>query len=168
MNLTVTTSSAGPRLSNGNTDYACAIGRGGIGIKGGEGDGITPIGTFPVRQVFFRSDRVAVPKTKLPLSEIDKADGWCDAPDDINYNRFVQHPYGASAEHLWRDDHLYDLILVLGYNDDPVVAGKGSAIFIHVAGPGYATTEGCVALKVEDLLALVESLSPGDSVTIGA
>jgi L,D-peptidoglycan transpeptidase YkuD (ErfK/YbiS/YcfS/YnhG family) len=166
MNLLVTNTSAGARLLLGGKEYAAAIGRGGIAVKNGEGDGITPVGTFPVRQVFFRADRVPTPKTKLSLTEISRDDGWCDAPGDPNYNQFVTHPYRASAERLWRDDHLYDVVVVLGYNEDPVVPGKGSAIFLHVAAPDYATTEGCVALKVEDLLAVLEKLSPGDTITI--
>lgn len=144
----------------------CAIGRGGIGVKGGEGDGITPIGTFPVRRVLYRRDRVSL-RTKLPASAIAENDGWCDAPDDPNYNRPVKLPYAASHERMWRDDRLYDVVVVLGYNDDPVIAGKGSAIFLHVARPDYGPTEGCVALALPDLLQVLEKLSPGDSIRIG-
>lgn len=168
MTLFVSQSASGPQLSINGKRYACAIGRGGIGAKGGEGDGITPVGTFPIRQLFFRADRLAPPVTNIPVSEIDPNDGWCDAPGDPNYNRFVKHPYPASAEHLWREDHMYDLIVVLGYNDDPVVDGKGSAIFLHVAKPGYVPTEGCVALEVNDLLAVVAKLGPADRIMIFA
>jgi L,D-peptidoglycan transpeptidase YkuD (ErfK/YbiS/YcfS/YnhG family) len=143
-----------------------AIGPGGIGVKGGEGDGITPLGRFAVREIFYRADRIAKPGVKLPLRAIQPDDGWCDAPDDANYNRLVKLPYRASAENMWRDDALYDLVSVLGFNDDPVVPGKGSAIFLHVARPDYSHTHGCVALAFADVLAALEQLQPGDAVVI--
>ena len=143
-----------------------AIGPGGIAVKGGEGDGITPRGRFPVREIFYRADRIAKPKVQLPLRPIAESDGWCDAPNDPNYNRLVTLPYPASAEQMWRDDHLYDLVAVLGYNDDPVVPGKGSAIFLHLAKPDYAPTHGCVALAFADALAALEQLQPGDEIVI--
>ncbi len=143
-----------------------AIGPGGIAIKGGEGDGITPRGIYPIREIFYRADRIAKPNTRLPLRAIQKDDGWCDAPADPNYNRLVKLPYPASAEQMWRDDHLYDLVAVLGYNDDPVVPGKGSAIFLHLAKPDYAHTHGCVALNMDDALAALTQLRPGDHVQI--
>jgi L,D-peptidoglycan transpeptidase YkuD (ErfK/YbiS/YcfS/YnhG family) len=143
-----------------------AIGPAGIAIKGGEGDGITPRGRFAVREIFYRADRVPAPRTALPLREIAPDDGWCDAPDDPNYNRLVKLPYPAGAEQMWREDHLYDLVAVLGYNDDPVVPGKGSAIFLHMAKPDYSPTQGCVALANDDLLAALEQLQLGDQVVI--
>jgi L,D-peptidoglycan transpeptidase YkuD (ErfK/YbiS/YcfS/YnhG family) len=143
-----------------------AIGPGGIGVKGGEGDGITPRGRFVVREIFYRADRIAKPDVKLPLHAIAENDGWCDAPDDSGYNRLVTLPYCASAERMWRDDPLYDLVAVLGYNDDPVVPGKGSAIFLHIARPDYSATHGCVALAFADALAALEQLQPGDAVVV--
>jgi L,D-peptidoglycan transpeptidase YkuD (ErfK/YbiS/YcfS/YnhG family) len=150
---------AGPRRA--------AIGPPGIGVKTGEGDGITPVGRFPVREIFYRADRIPKPHTALPLRATLQDDGWCDDPADPNYNRLVKLPYPASAEQMWRDDHLYDLVVVLGYNDDPVVPGKGSAIFLHLARPDYSHTHGCVALAYADALAAVEQLRPGDQVVIG-
>jgi len=135
-------------------------------VKGGEGDGITPVGAFPVREVFYRADRIPRPDTRLLLRAIEKDDGWCDAPDDPNYNRLVKLPYPASAESMWREDHLYDLVAVLGYNDRPVVPGKGSAIFLHIARPDYSATHGCVALAFADALAALEQLQPGDAVVV--
>ena len=143
---------------------ACAVGRSGISVKQAEGDGITPVGTFAVRRVLYRADRMPKPATRLPLAALAPDDGWCDAPADPAYNTQIKRPYRASHEALWRDDGLYDLIAVLGFNDDPVVPGKGSAIFLHVAGPG--PTEGCVALALGDLAALLAALEPGDTVTI--
>jgi L,D-peptidoglycan transpeptidase YkuD (ErfK/YbiS/YcfS/YnhG family) len=157
---------ADKKLDWGAGAVACAIGRGGIGIKGGEGDGITPLGALPIRNVLYRPDRVTKPKTALPLSAIAPDDGWCDAPGDPNYNRPVKLPYPASTESMWREDHLYDVVVVLGFNDDPIIAGKGSAIFLHVAKPDYSPTEGCVALALPDLLALLEKVKPGDSIRV--
>jgi len=167
MNLIVTAGPGGAWLDWGAGLRRAAIGPGGIAVKGGEGDGITPRGTFPVREIFYRPDRISAPRTELPLRAIQNNDGWCDAPSDSNYNRPVKLPYPASAEHMWREDHLYDLVAVLGYNDDPVVPGKGSAIFMHLAKPDYSVTQGCVAMARDDLLAAIDQLKPGDQVEIG-
>ena len=167
MNLKVTSTPDGAWLDWGAGNKRAAIGPAGIAVKGGEGDGITPRGIFPVREILYRADRMSAPRTALPLRMIHDNDGWCDAPNDPNYNRLVKLPYPASAENMWRDDHLYDLVAVLGYNDNPVVPGKGSAIFMHLAKPAYSVTQGCVAMARDDLLAAIEQLKPGDQVVIG-
>lgn len=133
----------------------CAIGRGGVKSEKKEGDGATPAGRFPLRRVMYRADRVAEPKTGLPVRVLVAGDGWCDEPGDASYNRLVGLPFSASHEALWRDDAIYDVLVELGYNDDPVEPGLGSAIFVHVARPGYEPTEGCIALALEDLLDLL-------------
>jgi L,D-peptidoglycan transpeptidase YkuD (ErfK/YbiS/YcfS/YnhG family) len=166
MNLIVTSGSDGAWLDWGAGPKRAAIGPGGIAIKGGEGDGITPRGRFPLREIFYRADRIAKPVTALMLRAIQENDGWCDAPADPHYNRLVKLPYPASAEHMWRDDHLYDLLAVVGFNDDPVVAGKGSAIFLHLAKADYSPTAGCVALTESDLRAALAQLAPGDRIRI--
>jgi L,D-peptidoglycan transpeptidase YkuD (ErfK/YbiS/YcfS/YnhG family) len=166
MNLIVTTAADGAWLDWGAGKKRAAIGPGGIAIKGGEGDGITPRGAFAVRQIFYRADRIPKPVTLLPLRATREDDGWCDAPDDSNYNRLVKLPYPASTESLWRQDHLYDLVAVLGYNDDPVVPGKGSAIFLHLARPDFSATHGCVALAYDDALAAIAQLKVGDQVVV--
>jgi L,D-peptidoglycan transpeptidase YkuD (ErfK/YbiS/YcfS/YnhG family) len=166
MNLTVTSRADGAWLDWGAGPRRAAIGPGGIAIKGGEGDGITPRGRFPVREIFYRADHIPKPVTALPVRAIEKDDGWCDAPDDPAYNRLVKLPYPASAERMWREDHLYDLVAVLGYNDDPVVPGKGSAIFLHLARPDFSATHGCVALPLDDALAAIAQLQPGDQVVV--
>jgi L,D-peptidoglycan transpeptidase YkuD (ErfK/YbiS/YcfS/YnhG family) len=166
MNLIVTSDKDGAWLDWGAGLRRAAIGPSGIAIKSGEGDGITPRGAFPVREIFYRADRMPAPVTSLPLRAIEKDDGWCDAPADANYNRLVKLPYPASAETMWREDHLYDLVAVLGYNDDPVVSGKGSAIFLHLARPDFSATHGCVALTPGDWLAAIGQLEPGDQVVI--
>jgi L,D-peptidoglycan transpeptidase YkuD (ErfK/YbiS/YcfS/YnhG family) len=119
-----------------------------------------------LRHVLYRSDRLLRPQTRLPIAALQARNGWCDDPRDRNYNRPVRHPYPASAERLWRHDHLYDLIVVLGHNDRPRVKGRGSAIFMHVAGPGLKPTEGCIALERPHLLRLIERAGRGATITI--
>ena len=148
----------------------CALGPAGVvaGADKREGDGASPAGAWPLRQVLYRPDRRAAPKTALPVMPLLPADGWCDDPADPAYNRPVTLPYPASAERLWRDDHVYDLIVVLGHNDDPVVPGAGSAIFLHLARADYAPTQGCVALAAPDLETLLGRAKPGDVLVISA
>ena len=143
-----------------------ALGKGGLkpaALKH-EGDGASPIGVWPLRRVLYRPDRLTAPQTRLPVQPLAPDDGWCDDPADANYNRPVKHPYPASAERMWREDAVYDIVVVLGHNDDPVRPGRGSAIFLHLARPGYAPTEGCVALARADLEALLALAGPGDAV----
>ena len=97
---------------------------------------------------------------------LEKDDGWCDHPGDPNYNKLVKHPYPVSAEHLWLDSHVYDIIVIIGFNDDPVVQGKGSAVFLHLARDGYPHTAGCVAMTEHDLRAALAQIQPGDKVLI--
>ena len=134
----------------------CALGRGGIDGDKKEGDGVTPLGCFPLRRVMYRADRMQAPKTGLEVRALGPDDGWCDDPREDSYNRLISLPFSGSYETLWRQDHVYDVIVELGYNDDPVRSGLGSAIFLHVAQPDYRPTEGCVALGLEDLLVLLE------------
>lgn len=129
----------------------CALGRSGRRVLKREGDGATPIGTWRFKEVFYRSDRVARPTCGVRVRALRRNDGWCDAVCDPNYNRHVTHPYPASAERMWRDDHLYDVVVVLGYNDVPRRRGCGSAIFLHLNRPGYLPTEGCVAVSLRDM-----------------
>jgi L,D-peptidoglycan transpeptidase YkuD (ErfK/YbiS/YcfS/YnhG family) len=150
---------------NGRT-IRCALGRAGISATKIEGDGATPAGAFLMRRVLYRPDREAPPATRLAVQPIDRADGWCDAPGDPAYNRPVRLPYPARAETLWRADGIYDLIVLLGHNDDPVVAGKGSAIFLHLARPDFSPTEGCIALARADLLAVLAAADPTSRVIV--
>jgi L,D-peptidoglycan transpeptidase YkuD (ErfK/YbiS/YcfS/YnhG family) len=152
---------AGRRLS-------CAVGRGGVVRADAkrEGDGATPAGHWPMREVLFRADRLGEIVTPLACRELMPEDGWCDDPADPAYNRPVRLPYGAHSEHLWRADHVYDVIVPLGYNDDPVIPGRGSAIFLHLARPLFTPTAGCVALALADLLALLREAAPGAAVRV--
>ena len=153
-------------LRLGDRSFRCALGRGGIVRDKREGDGGTPAGTWPLRAILYRPDRVAPPPSSLPSSIIRPDDGWCDAPADPNYNRAVPLPYPASVERLWREDGLYDLLAVIGYNDAPPIPGLGSAIFLHVARPDYGPTEGCVALALPDLVEILARCGPGSRIAI--
>ncbi|WP_404714270.1 L,D-transpeptidase [Sphingomonas sp. MMS24-J13] len=149
-------------------EIACSIGRSGTisAADKREGDGATPIGSWPLRGVLLRPDRVMMPAgVSLPWRWIRSSDGWSDDPADPAYNQPIRHPHPRSAEHLWREDGLYDIVIILGHNDSPPVPGAGSAIFLH-CWRDRATTEGCVAVAGDDLLALLPHFAPGDSLTI--
>jgi L,D-peptidoglycan transpeptidase YkuD (ErfK/YbiS/YcfS/YnhG family) len=158
---------AGMLLADGQT-IPCSIGRGGAlaGADKREGDGATPRGIWPIRGVLFRPDRVSLPlPLTLPWRWIRPDDGWSDDRADPAYNRPVRHPHPFSAEHMWRDDPLYDVVIVLGHNDAPPVPGLGSAIFLH-CWRDATPTEGCVAVATADLLDLLPRIRPGDAVEI--
>jgi L,D-peptidoglycan transpeptidase YkuD (ErfK/YbiS/YcfS/YnhG family) len=142
----------------------CALGKGGIVAAEAkrEGDGATPAGDWVLRRVFYRADKVQRPETALAAISLRVDDGWCDDPAHALYNCPVLIPFPASHEKMWRKDDVYDVVVELGYNDDQVIPGKGSAIFLHVARHDYAPTEGCVALAQTDLLALLACAKPGD------
>lgn len=136
----------------------CALGAAGISAVKTEGDGATPAGSLPIRRVLFRADRLAPPATVIrPREPIAPGDLWCDDPADPAYNRPVRRPHAGRTEELRRDDGLYDVVAILGWNDAPVVPGRGSAIFLHVASPGHGPTEGCIALTLPDLLRALEA-----------
>lgn len=156
-------------LRHGALLVPCALGRGGVRADKREGDGATPLGTFPLRRLWYRAGRLGAPvMCGLPTRAIRREDGWCDDPTSPEYNRPVTLPHAARHERLWRDDSLYDLVVELGYNDDPVVPGAGSAIFLHVARPDYGPTEGCVAVARADLLRLLSGTGPDARLRIAA
>jgi len=140
------------RLLFAGVTYRAALGRGGVRADKQEGDGATPAAVMPLRRIFYRADRVAKPRSLLPAEPTARTDGWCDDSGHSAYNTRVTLPFEARHETLWRDDPLYDICAVLGWNDAPVVRGRGSAIFLHAARPDYAPTEGCVALALGDVL----------------
>lgn len=155
------------RLIVGDLICRCAIGAGGATLDKREGDQRTPLGTWALRRVFYRPDRMTAPLTRQSVVEIDPSMGWSDDPNDPAwYNRLVTLPYMGSHETLWREDGLYDIVVELGYNDDPPVPGLGSAIFMHIARPDYGPTQGCVALRLDDLRNLLGSLEVDASMTI--
>ncbi len=155
-------------ISTDTLRYRCALGKAGIAPAGAkrEGDGATPSGTFPIRSILYRPDRITLPPTQLPIISITPTLGWCDDPSCSAYNTLVTLPHTGSYEALWREDHVYDIILPLGYNDDPPIPGNGSAIFVHIAREGYPPTAGCVALTSDAILKVIQKLSPASSMTI--
>ncbi len=148
----------------------CALGKGGViaAAQKREGDGASPAGIWPVRRVYYRPDKGPAPETALPVIALRPQDGWCDDPAEAAYNRLVPLPCPFSHERMWRADAVYDLVAELGYNDDPVVPGKGSAIFLHVAREGYLPTEGCVALSEADLREVLKRLGGRSVIDIRA
>lgn len=144
----------------------CALGRAGTTRDKHEGDGATPLGTFRLVSVLHRPDRGPPPVTALPVTAIRPDDGWCDDPADRAYNQAVTLPYAGRHERLWREDHVYDLIVILDYNLAPVVSGKGSAIFLHLAREDYAPTEGCVAVDAQLLRRVLERCGPLTEISI--
>ena len=151
------TSLASARL--GERRWRCTLGAGGIREDKVEGDAATPVGEFPLRRIYFRNDRVVLPKTGLPARPINEHDGWCDDPRAPTYNRLVHIPNEWSHEKMWREDGLYDVVVVVGYNDDPPEGEWGSAIFLHIAREDYSPTQGCVAFARDDLLELLPLLT---------
>ena len=144
-----------------------ALGRGGIKANKREGDGGTPRGRFRLRRLWWRDDRLPRPRTRLPVRRIRAEDGWCEDPRDRHYNRPIRIPPGHPGDRLKRADHLYDLIVELDHNTRPRIAGRGSAVFVHIARPGFAPTAGCVALDARALLRLLPQLGPRTTITLG-
>ena len=154
----------------GGQRYDCALGRTGVTTEKVEGDGKTPIGTYPLRVVFYRADRVSRPETGVPVRELTPATGWSEDPAREDYNTEITVPpcgeAPAGIDRMTRDDHVYDITVVIGYNDDPPVKGRGSAIFMHVARPGYTPTAGCVALSESDLRSVLKQVTADSRITI--
>lgn len=147
-------------LIAGNTHFPVALGRSGILSLKKEGDGATPRGRLALRRLWYRADKVRRPKTGLPMRKIRPGDLWSDESGDRLYNRPVRAPYSGSHEEMCRTDDLYDYVIELGWNDQPVLAGRGSAIFMHLARPGFLPTAGCVALRRHDMQQLLTRLGP--------
>ncbi|MBC8718649.1 L,D-transpeptidase family protein [Ochrobactrum sp. Marseille-Q0166] len=136
----------------GEKTWRCAVGRGGIQKQKQEGDGVSPIGRWPLRRLFYRADRISKPETVIACRKMTELDGWCDDPSSAAYNMHVTLPFAARHEVFWMDDDIYDCVVVLGHNDNPIIPGAGSAIFLHIARPDYTPTAGCAALNKDDLL----------------
>jgi L,D-peptidoglycan transpeptidase YkuD (ErfK/YbiS/YcfS/YnhG family) len=154
------------RLRGPGLDLPCALGRGGRGHDKREGDGLTPVGRFTVLAAYYRPDRIRRPVTRLRLVRIRTDLGWSDDPADRRYNRPVRLPASGGHERMWRDDALYDLVLDLSYNRGPIRRGRGSAIFLHSARPGFGPTEGCVAVDRHRIRDLVARIGPRTTVEI--
>jgi len=149
-----------------NFRFRCALGKAGIGKKKKEGDNITPIGVYKIVKIYYRKDRIKKISSKFELIKITKNIGWCDDPNSKKYNQIINLPTKYSYEKLYRKDNVYDLILVLNYNMNPVVKDKGSAIFIHIAKKKYQPTQGCIALKKNNLLKLTSKINKNTLIKI--
>jgi L,D-peptidoglycan transpeptidase YkuD (ErfK/YbiS/YcfS/YnhG family) len=154
------------RLQAGNLVLPCALGRSGPRPDKREGDGASPVGRFRLLQVFYRADHGPRPRTGLPLRRIRPQDGWSDDPLDRRYNRPVRLPCPTGHERMWRDDHLYDAVIDIACNRGPIVKRRGSAIFLHLARPGFAPTEGCVAVDRRMIRRLLERIGPRTRIEI--
>lgn len=156
-------------LSTKTQTFKCSLGKNGVTPASSkiEGDGFTPSGSFPLRRGFFRSDRIInTPVTGLNMTATIPTSGWCDDPSSALYNQFITLPSTLSHENLYRDDNLYDILAVVGYNDEPPIPYKGSAIFLHVASPNYGPTAGCVSLSIDDLRRVLMEVEEGSLVEI--
>ena len=149
-----------------NVPFKCALGKGGLKIDKHEGDQASPIGTWEIVNVLFRPDKGPKPTCHFPISEITLTDGWCDAPEHPNYNQQVKLPFEDSHEELWREDDIYDIIVVLNHNLQPAIPFGGSAIFMHIAREDFSGTAGCVALNRENLEYVLTRARPGDTIEI--
>jgi L,D-peptidoglycan transpeptidase YkuD (ErfK/YbiS/YcfS/YnhG family) len=149
-----------------NLKFKCSLGKGGVGVKRKEGDNITPKGTYKIVKIYYRDDRVKKIPLNLKLIKIKKNMGWCDDPNSKNYNQLIRIPSKYGYERLFRKENIYDLIIVLNYNMNPVIKNKGSAIFIHVAKKRFQPTEGCIAISKKNLLYLIKNISKNTRIKI--
>ena len=154
-------------LAAGHLRLPVALGSAGIRANKREGDGATPRGSFRLVRLWWRRDRARRPRTRLPVRRIGESDAWCENPGDRCYNRPIQLAANAAGDRLWRNDHLYDFLIELDHNARPRVAGRGSAVFLHLARPGFRPTAGCVALAPESFRRLLVRLGPGTRIVIG-
>lgn len=162
VDLVVSRAGVGWQASYGKKTWRAAVGRSGIRRDKIEGDGASPAGRWPIRRVLYRADKLGnAPVTVFETAEIHRDYGWCDDARHPDYNRPVHLPFAASHEEMWRKDDLYDMVVVLGHNDDPIVAGAGSAVFLHVASAGYGPTAGCASMTRDDLLEFLRLATPG-------
>ncbi len=153
--------------TNDGVSFFCLFGKNGITNNKEEGDMKTPTGIFPIRKIYYREDRVGkIENTTIECIPIEKDSGWCDDVNKDKYNTFVKLPFDGRYENLWREDSSYDIVVSIGYNDSPVLKGKGSAIFLHIARDDMQYTEGCLAIKKEDMLLLLNKISKDTSLEI--
>ena len=149
-----------------NLKFRCALGKAGIKKKEKEGDNVTPKGIFKITSMYYRPDKIKNIITAVKKIKIKKNIGWCDDPNSNFYNQQISLPNKFGHEKLYRKDSLYDLILVLNYNVNPIIKYKGSAIFIHIAKKNYKNTKGCIALKKQHLIELISKIKKNTKIKI--
>lgn len=146
--------------------YKCAIGKNGITNSKIEGDKCTPSGIYSIEKIYYREDRLSMPKLDFQTIPINKNSGWCDDIRSTYYNKFIKFPFSYSAEFLYREDDIYNIICIISYNTNPIIKNKGSAIFLHVANIDYSGTAGCLALKQDDLIELLQNIDLDTKINI--
>jgi L,D-peptidoglycan transpeptidase YkuD (ErfK/YbiS/YcfS/YnhG family) len=154
-------------LTAGGRTIPVALGRGGIRANKREGDGGTPRGIFHSLRLWWRADRDKRPRTLLPVRAIASEDAWCEDPNNRHYNRPVRLQRGSSGDRLRREDHLYDFIVEIDHNVRPRIAGRGSAVFLHLARENFGPTAGCVSMPKSAMLHLLQRLGPRTKIVIG-
>lgn len=153
-------------IQHKNFKFRCSLGSGGVHQKKREGDNITPVGIFKITKIYFRSDRIKNFSTPIKKIQIKKDMGWCDDPSTKLYNKQIKLPSRFGHEKLYRKDNLYDLVLVLDYNMNPIIKNKGSAIFIHITKNTQKKTKGCIALKKNNLIKLISKISKNTKIKV--
>jgi len=144
----------------------CSIGKRGISIKKREGDKRTPKGEFKLKYILYRKDRVFNLQTVLKKIKIDKKMGWCDDPKSSYYNKLIKYPFKYRSEKLWRKDNIYDIIIIIAYNLNPIIKNKGSAIFLHIAKKNYQPTSGCIAVSKNNIKFLLSKIDKKTKIKI--
>jgi L,D-peptidoglycan transpeptidase YkuD (ErfK/YbiS/YcfS/YnhG family) len=150
-----------------NFKFRCALGKNGIKKKIKEGDNITPKGKFKLTKIYYRQDKIKKIKCLIKKIRIKKNMGWCDDPKSNFYNQQIKLPSKFGHEKFYRNDRIYDLLVVLNYNTKPIIKNKGSAIFLHIAKKNYEKTKGCVALKKKHLIQLLAVIRKNTIIKIG-
>ena len=146
--------------------YKCAIGKNGITNSKIEGDKCTPSGIYSIDKIYYREDRLSLPKLDFQTIPINKNFGWCDDIHSSYYNKFIKFPFAYSAEILYREDNIYNIICIINYNTNPVIKKRGSAIFLHIANTDYSGTAGCLALKQDDLIELLQNMDINTKINV--
>ncbi len=149
-----------------NSSYRCSIGLGGVTKEKMEGDHCTPVGEYKFDKIYYRADKLGKINFLISSAIISHLDGWCDDPDDKSYNQYIQFPFAGSAEKLFREDDLYDIVCVMNYNTKPIQPGRGSAIFLHVCKDDFSHTEGCIAVEKEVLIKISKQITSNTSIII--
>ena len=147
--------------------FKCSIGKKGVCNKKIEGDLTTPKGIFNLGNIYYRSDRVRKPSSKLKLISIKKNMGWCDDPNSKFYNKLIKIKKNLKIRHekLYRKDHKYDFFILIKYNYKNPIKSKGSAIFLHLT-KNYLPTKGCIALCEKDFLILAKLINKKTKIKI--
>ena len=153
-------------LTYQNNKVKCAIGKRGIGKKQKEGDQITPRGTFRIKNILYRKDKINYLRSVIKKIPIKKNMGWCDDPKSKDYNKLVKLPFDYKSEKLYRSNNIYDIILVLSFNMRPVKKNKGSAIFVHITNNKFSPTQGCIAIKKKELIKLIKLINKKTKIII--